>query len=403
MQTSPVNGDPMMKRLSHGICSVFLFVFVLWLLVMPSVTAEIVTETVPTIGLSCARPTHPIAQFSCGMPTNQTPPDGPPYTIECTDDSYSIEPIINWRWDFGTGTTSIGATAQHSYVTHGPHAISLTVSTACGNAYADTATHYVPTYCSVPVPGFTTDVTEGIAPLTVHVTDTSTRTAENLTLWTYWFDDSHSSSEQNPEFTYTGPGNYTINLTVAKTCMDPEVSALPPATRQIIVYPQGSYYATITPNVTASSPPTTIPVTAIPAANQTPAAVTLPETAMVNTTPPVAVETYLGTPEGPGTLSVTTNPAGAEVFVDNLPRGTTPAIITDLSAGSHTLRFEHAGHLNLTTTVIINNGSTTEYAATLMQEPTTGIAIVPVIALAVIVLGIIGGGIYLFLRHRAQE
>lgn len=390
-----------MKRTTRGICTIVLAVIVVCALIVPYVNAEQVTETAQTLVGSCAHPTHPVAAFSCSMPKNQSPPDGPPYTVECSDESTSVEQIISWRWDFGTGTTSGGPFARHSYVTHGPHAILLTVSTACGGSYADTITHYVPTYCSVPVPGFTTNVSEGIAPLTVRFTDTSTRTAENLTSWTYWFDDTHKSSEQNPEFTYTSPGNYTINQTVSKTCMDPEVSALPPATRQVIVYPQGSYYATVTPNQTTATPTTTmttvVPTTTIPAT-----AATTPG-AMVNNTTPAPVETTLEIPQGPGSLSVSTNPSGAEVFVDNIPRGTTPVTVRGLPAGSHALRFEFKGYQNITTTVVINAGSTTEYAATLMPEPTTGIAIVPVIALAIIVLGIIGGGIYLFLRHRAEQ
>jgi len=394
----------MMKRLPHGICTVILSVLVICVLVMPSATAEMVTETVPTIGLSCARPTHPTSQFSCGLPKNQTVPDGPPYTVECTDWSYAAEPIIQWKWDFGTGTTTSGVSAQHSYVTHGRHAISLTVSTACGVSYADTSTQFVTTYCSVPAPDFTTDVVEGIAPLTVNITDNATHTAEGLTQWTYWFDNDHSSSEQNPVFTYTGPGNYTINQTVRKTCMDPDASVLPAATRQVIVYPQGSYYVTVTP-IPTTAPPTPI---ILMTTNQTPdnqtTAASIP-TAMANVTPPAAAETAPVLPDGTGagTLSVATEPSGAQVFIDNIPRGTTPATIKGLPAGSHTLRFEHAGYQNMTVPVIINSGGTTEYAAKLMQEPDGGIAIVPVIALAAIVLATVGGGILLYLRHRAQQ
>jgi hypothetical protein len=189
--------------------------------------------------------------------------------------------------------------------------------------------------------------------------------------------------------------------------MDPDASVLPAATRQIVVYPQGSYYVTVTAATptTTTPTPTTLITTSQPTANQTPAATTLPPAATVNITPPAAAETTQAGPEvsGSGTLSVATEPSGAQVFVDNIPRGTTPATIKGLPAGSHTLRFEHTGYQNMTVPVIINSGGTTEYAAKLMQEPGGGIAVVPVLALAAIVLGIAGAGIYLYLRHRAQQ
>jgi PKD repeat protein len=64
---------------------------------------------------------------------------------------------------------------------------------------------------------FTADITEGIEPLTVQFTDLST--AENTTInsWKWDFDNDSiiDSEEQNPVWTYTEEGIYTVSLTVS--------------------------------------------------------------------------------------------------------------------------------------------------------------------------------------------
>ena len=64
---------------------------------------------------------------------------------------------------------------------------------------------------------FTADITEGIAPLTVHFTDLSTAENTTITSWKWDFDNDSiiDSEEQNPVWTYTGEGIYTVSLTVS--------------------------------------------------------------------------------------------------------------------------------------------------------------------------------------------
>jgi PKD repeat protein len=61
-----------------------------------------------------------------------------------------------------------------------------------------------------PVTAFTASPTAGLAPLTVQFTDTSTGSP---TSWAWTFGDGGTSSEQNPQHTYTAPGLYTVTLT----------------------------------------------------------------------------------------------------------------------------------------------------------------------------------------------
>lgn len=63
-----------------------------------------------------------------------------------------------------------------------------------------------------PTVNFTGTPTSGVEPLTVQFTDTSMN-FENITSWSWQFGDNTTSTEQNPEHTYT-EGNYTVSLTV---------------------------------------------------------------------------------------------------------------------------------------------------------------------------------------------
>jgi len=65
---------------------------------------------------------------------------------------------------------------------------------------------------TVPTARFTANVTSGPAPLAVRFTDASTGGPDS---WSWDFGDGETSAEQSPTHTYTTPGTYTANLTVA--------------------------------------------------------------------------------------------------------------------------------------------------------------------------------------------
>ncbi len=70
-------------------------------------------------------------------------------------------------------------------------------------------------YCVAPVAAFTADVREGYAPLTVRFTNQSTGTAPITYAWDFDDDGTIDRSEPSPNFTFTDPGTYTVNLTVS--------------------------------------------------------------------------------------------------------------------------------------------------------------------------------------------
>ncbi len=65
-----------------------------------------------------------------------------------------------------------------------------------------------------PTAAFTGDIQSGTLPLTVTFTDQSTGTAPLTYAWDFRNDGTTDSTAQNPSFTYTTAGTYTVKLTV---------------------------------------------------------------------------------------------------------------------------------------------------------------------------------------------
>ena len=72
-----------------------------------------------------------------------------------------------------------------------------------------------------------------------------------------------------------------------------------------------------------------------------------------------------------GSLSVTTTPSGAEIFIDNEMKGVSPAIISGLSAGTHSLGIVKEGYRNISTTISIDPGQVREYSTGLIESTST--------------------------------
>ena len=69
-----------------------------------------------------------------------------------------------------------------------------------------------------------------------------------------------------------------------------------------------------------------------------------------------------------GSLSVTTDPAGAIIFVDGVQQGISPVTIPGLSAGTHTLLLKRDGYQDLTLPVTIPAGGTQYYSSALSKS-----------------------------------
>lgn len=92
-------------------------------------------------------------------------------------------------------------------------------------------------------------------------------------------------------------------------------------------------------------------------------------------------------------IDVTSMPQGALIYVDNAYKGTTPAIITDVSAGAHTVTVSLDGYNAYSTQVNLAAGTTTTVSATLAPiTKSSPVTIVTVISAAIAALFIIAVG-----------
>ena len=69
-----------------------------------------------------------------------------------------------------------------------------------------------------------------------------------------------------------------------------------------------------------------------------------------------------------GSLSVSTTPSGATVYLDQIYRGVTTITVGNLAAGSHTLNIVKAGYKDVTETVNVVAGTTTYFSTTLESD-----------------------------------
>jgi hypothetical protein len=75
-------------------------------------------------------------------------------------------------------------------------------------------------------------------------------------------------------------------------------------------------------------------------------------------------------PATTGTVSVTSTPSGANVFIDNVLRGVTPLTLADIPAGSHLILLRLDGYNDYTTTQQVNAGATNTITAALNPSVT---------------------------------
>jgi len=99
-----------------------------------------------------------------------------------------------------------------------------------------------------------------------------------------------------------------------------------------------------------------------------------PQTPVVNATPtPSGQSSTSGqnTPSGmqTGTLSITSNPSGASVYVDSVSMGNTPITLANIAPGTHTIEIHDAGFLTYSVQATVNAGETTSLSPSLIRSP----------------------------------
>ncbi|AKB83661.1 cell surface protein [Methanosarcina barkeri 3] len=146
----------------------------------------------------------PVANFRSNVTEGYTP-----LTVQFTDLS---ENVTEWNWEFGDGDTSSEQDPVHTYSATGTYEVSLIANNENGtDSKLATITIHEQPDGAIPVANFTSNVTDGFAPLTVQFTDLS----QNATEWDWNFGDGDTSTQQNQMHTFSVAGNYNVNLTVS--------------------------------------------------------------------------------------------------------------------------------------------------------------------------------------------
>lgn len=141
-----------------------------------------------------------------------------PLEVTFTDSSQAgTNPIISWEWDFDNNGTidSLIQNPIYTYTEVGEFYAKLTVSD--GELTSLDSILISVLEIGSPIADFSFDPVEGYAPLEVIFTDESQPGSYPITSWEWDFDDNGviDSYEQNPTYTYTEVGDYTIKLTVS--------------------------------------------------------------------------------------------------------------------------------------------------------------------------------------------
>jgi len=130
------------------------------------------------------------------------------------DASPSRGQIVEYRWDFGDGSTGTGKIVTHTYIQPGQYRVQLTVRDS--QNLTDSEEKWVTVRAQeAPEPllaRFTANPKEGQVPLTVNF-DASSSTGP-IVEYRWDFGDGATGSGKQVTHTYTQPGLFTVRLTV---------------------------------------------------------------------------------------------------------------------------------------------------------------------------------------------
>jgi len=123
--------------------------------------------------------------------------------------SVSSGTIATWSWNFGDGSSSSQQNPSHTYSTAGTYSVTLTITTVSG--CTNTVTNSV---IVNPLPLADFNFVNACENSAVAFTDNSIVSSGNITGYLWDFGDGATSSSQNPNHLYAGPGNYSVTLQV---------------------------------------------------------------------------------------------------------------------------------------------------------------------------------------------
>ena len=134
-------------------------------------------------------------------------------TLDGSGSSDSDGSIVSYDWAWEGGSAS-GVSASSAFEV-GTYTVTLTVTDDSSATDTDDVIITINPY-NAPTADFSASVTEGLAPLEVSFTDLSTAGASSIIGWSWDFnnDGTEDSDVQNPSYTFSEAGTYSVSLTV---------------------------------------------------------------------------------------------------------------------------------------------------------------------------------------------
>ena len=166
------------------------------------------TSTMQRTGyVTVVAPTLPTADFSANRTSGLLP-----LGVLFTDESTGL--ASSWEWNFGDGTAnSTDRNPVHIYENAGTFTVTLTAINSNGTSTMQKTGCVTAVAPTLPVAGFSANLTSGVSPLCVLFKDESTGFVSS---WEWNFGDgTGNSTEQSPTHTYSAAGMFIVTLTVS--------------------------------------------------------------------------------------------------------------------------------------------------------------------------------------------
>ncbi len=151
-----------------------------------------------------------------GIAITANPTNGlEPLTVDFTSAGVDAagNPISNWNWSFGDGSTSIAQNPSHGYTNSGAFSVDLVETNNSGAPIAGAVASVMVSPFTPFSVVFTANPTTGVVPLTVSFSSAVVDSAgKTITNWNWSFGDGATSTAQNPSHVYTNTGTFLLAL-----------------------------------------------------------------------------------------------------------------------------------------------------------------------------------------------
>ncbi len=177
---------------------------------------------------------------------NPLPTSSFSYVANCQNEAVlftnnSSSNVVAWNWNFGDSTSSVLSDPTHLFGMAGTYSVVLSVTSDSGCTVSSTQMVAIN---PMPIAGFNALVS--CTSLSVNFVDTSSISSGSIVSYSWMFGDGNISTQQNPSYTYSSSGTYTVTLTVQSNngCSDTTTMVITTGEPVFADYiPQGGQYS----------------------------------------------------------------------------------------------------------------------------------------------------------------